>query len=515
MIKKIRKIFSLIFFLYILSIILCDTLGFFDKTKNFIEEKYLSKNIELIGVVTRPLPSIKTLNYYKKVNFYITLEKIQDKSIIPQKNFKILVSLRQGSYIPKCGDKVLIVGKIKKINLDNKYNKYLKYLNVYYKIDENSFNNYKYLGTGNKFDSFISNIREKILGKILKLYKGFPKEIIPGLMLGDKSFFSNETKILINNIGINHITAISGMHIAFLSAFLTLLFIKQNIFTTFLSIIFIWIYSFIVGAGPSCIRASSMITIFLISKHFNVKIKGINNLIFTAIIMLLIWPKDILKVSFILSFLGVFSILYFQNFVKKVFKNIFLCIDKFFNFKLGIKDFFNSQIIKNADSNVFNSKILNFLFSILKNIYEILIIFLAVQMTLFPITLFFFKKVNLFAFVFNLVIMPFLFFIINLSFFSIFLDFIFEKVIFLKYFSIFLAKINSLLINNIFSFLAFLDKKISFFITLENYNVYFLVIDISLILFLPILKDIKREPKYFYLFILWIILFLISSTLVL
>ena len=122
MIKKIRKIFSFIFFLYMLSIILLDFFGFYDKSKIFIPDEFLSKNLEIIGTVSRPLPSLKTLNYYKKLNFYITLEsiKVKDDVFNFQKNIKILINLRQGSYTPKCGDKILILGKIKKLNLENK-----------------------------------------------------------------------------------------------------------------------------------------------------------------------------------------------------------------------------------------------------------------------------------------------------------------------------------------------------------------------------------------------------------
>ena len=44
----------------------------------------------------------------------------------------------------------------------------------------------------------------------------------------------------------------------------------------------------------------------------------------------------------------------------------------------------------------------------------------------------------------------------------------------------------------------------------DEYIPYYLVLSICIMLFFPILRDIKENKKYYFLFLIWIILFLIS-----
>jgi ComEC/Rec2-related protein len=525
MIKLIRKIFLYFLIFYIFGIFLCNFLGYWDypDKKNKIPENFLKYRSEIVGEVISS-PIIYEKYYKKRIKFYLKIDRINSENenfFAKNKNIKIFVDCNfSDSYFPIFGQKIKIYGKILKLELPNKYNNYLKYQKIYYKINENSFDNYLYFGKGNSVSLFFGNARQFILSKIQFLYTGISLEILPALIVGDKGFLEENTKDFIKGAGISHIIAISGMHIAFLFAFVCLFFRnKKSPIFLFVVLSIIWFYAGITGFSPSCIRACFMLSLILVAGIFDRETFSVNNLIITCAIMLIINPRQLFMLSFLFSFLGIFSIFYFQSFWKKLFKNIFIFFDEVFGNILGIKDFYSNNRIKSTLKNdtkfkisleIFSLNNVKFLFKYIFKIFiEIFIVSLAAQTLLSPFVLFYFGNLNLSSIIFNLTIVPFLAIIMNFSFISIIFS-IFNVSI-LNYIAKIFVFINSILIEKVFFVTNFLYERVSFFLKVnDEYIPYYLVLSICIILFFPILRDIKENKKYYFLFLIWIILFLIS-----
>ncbi|MDR0676671.1 MAG: ComEC/Rec2 family competence protein [Elusimicrobiota bacterium] len=516
-IKLARKILTYILIFYIAGIFVINFLGVWDKPnkKNKLPSQFLNIRTEIYGEILYP-PTIYEKFYQKRIKFFIKLDKIGDYSA-KNKNTKIIVDCNLvSSYIPILGQKIKLYGEILPIELPNKYNNYLKYQNVYYKIFEQSLDNYQYVGNGNFFRSNFGKIRRFVLERILMLYDGLSAEVLPALIVGDKNYLTDETKDFIAEAGISHIIAISGMHVALVFAFLCLFFRnKKTVLFLLVTLSTIWFYAGITGLSPSCIRACGMLSIIMFAGLFDKYAFTVSNLMLTCAIMLIMNPRQLFMLSFLFSFLGVFSIIYFNNFWKNFFKQVFFIINKFLFFgffykeQLIIKNKIQKKTKKSFKDFKKNKKelLLSTILYILNIFKEIFFASISAQTLLSPFIIFYFGNFNISSVIFNLTLIPFLAIIMNISFISIFFS-LFSFSVFIKIAKM-IAFINKIIVNTVFSITEFLFERISVFIEVKMVP-YYLTLILCILLFLPILRDIKENKKNFQLFLIWNILFLFS-----
>lgn len=148
--------------------------------------------------------------------------------------------------------------------------------------------------------------------------------IFEALVLGEQGNISDQVKEYFTATGVAHLLAISGDHlgiIAFLSFSLIFWVLKRSEFLllTFtlkkwaagFTIPFILLYTFIAGGGISVVRATIMVIIFFLSILFSRERNLLYTLMLAAFLILLVSPPSLFDISFQLSFLSVFSILYF------------------------------------------------------------------------------------------------------------------------------------------------------------------------------------------------------------
>ncbi|MDU1904446.1 MAG: ComEC/Rec2 family competence protein [Dysgonomonas sp.] len=213
--------------------------------------------------------------------------------------------------------------------------------------------------------------------KILDFYKSLNLNdeeyaILSALTLGYKDALSDDLKQSFQATGTAHILAVSGMHVGiiFLIIFSSLSFIPKYSryfwMRYVLAIIFLWIYTFIVGLPPSAIRASIMLTLFCIAGIKRVKGYSFNTLFATAFLMLVWNPLQLFDLGFQLSFMAVLSMLL-------------------------IVPLFSFILIKNKCARYF---------------WNILIISLAAQIGTAPLTLYYFGTFPTYFFIANLLIIP-------------------------------------------------------------------------------------------------------------
>jgi competence protein ComEC len=140
------------------------------------------------------------------------------------------------------------------------------------------------------------------------------RAVLKSLTLGDKS---NLNKHEIDNYiktGTMHILAMSGLHVGILFSLIHLLigrlyfFNKKTLVLYLVSMVFIWIYTFIAGFPESALRAAIMFSLFSIAKILNRDHYMVNSLVLSALLLLLAEPLMIKSCSFQLSYLAVTGI---------------------------------------------------------------------------------------------------------------------------------------------------------------------------------------------------------------
>lgn len=139
--------------------------------------------------------------------------------------------------------------------------------------------------------------------------------ILNALLLGNTEYITPEIRSGFSTSGLSHILAVSGLHTgiiwALLYALLTpLVWIKMSKLRPILTLLFLWIYAFLTGLSPSVVRATIMISFILSGQVLDRKGTSFNSLFAAAFFMLLYNPYYLFNVSFQLSFIAVLSILY-------------------------------------------------------------------------------------------------------------------------------------------------------------------------------------------------------------
>lgn len=248
----------------------------------------------------------------------------------------------------------------------------------------NNFNYKKYLKSKNinlimntKTIKIIkkNNIFYKLKNFIIKMIDNRKdSKYFYAFILGDKSFLENDVYNLYKINGITHLFAISGMHISML----ILIFNKLKFKNKFI-VLFLYIYSFLVMFTPSVLR----VTIFYTLK--NIKLfKDFNNsklLFYTAFILILINPFLILDVGFQYSFiitLGLFLIKPKGIISLSIFAFLLsLPITLYNNFEFNLTSIFiNILIVPFVSYIVYPFLLLAFIFPFLDSILHILIFIL-------------------------------------------------------------------------------------------------------------------------------------------
>jgi len=209
-----------------------------------------------------------------------------------------------------------IEGKKNPWDFDKK--KYYKRRGIFYQLEVEEFKRTKKPRYKNIFYKVISKIRKKGKEKIRKnlLYKPEERELIETIVIG-----KDKIPYFLKSLGIKsgsyHLLVISGLHLSFIFFFLKVLFLPlmrlnnthPKVFP-FFALLSIWSYAFITGLRIPVVRASLMFTFFLLGEIFERDIEGPDSIFIAAFILLLLNPFSLFNLSFLLSFITTFTIIY-------------------------------------------------------------------------------------------------------------------------------------------------------------------------------------------------------------
>jgi len=173
----------------------------------------------------------------------------------------------------------------------------------------------------NPLGIFIRNIREKLLSIIENTYPWESAKLLEGILIGERANLSAETKANFNASGLTHIIAVSGFNITIILIFLSFLFRSFPIWIRLLlALVCVGFFTLLVGPQVSVLRASVFgliaYTILLSGK----KMRSFSLLLAVAVGFAVLDPLILnYDVSFHLSFLAVFGLLFFGDFFTRFF----------------------------------------------------------------------------------------------------------------------------------------------------------------------------------------------------
>lgn len=150
-------------------------------------------------------------------------------------------------------------------------------------------------------------------------------DFLGALILGDKDKIPEEWKDKLNNTGVRHILAISGMHITIwmfliIEILILLGFWRGQAF--YITILFLFFYLILIGFPASAVRASIMAIIFLFSQKLGFFTDSSRLIVMAAFFMILFNPFVIYDIGFQLSVMAVLGIIYWSPFFEELFQKI-------------------------------------------------------------------------------------------------------------------------------------------------------------------------------------------------
>lgn len=269
------------------------------------------------------------------------------------------------------------------------------------------------------------SIRSKALrvrAKMLHLYKMFNLDddaysFISALTLGYKADLSDNLKEAFRASGTSHVLAVSGLHVGVIYLIIITFFSflgrrgKTFIIKQLLVLFFLWSYVFVAGMPVSVVRAAIMLSLVCIGSILNKNGLTYNTLAVAAFFILVINPFYLFDVGFQLSFAAVFSILFFQPKLSKLYTP--------------------------------KTKVVGYVWSLFT-------VSLAAQLGVFPLGLYYFGTFPTYFFITNLLVVP----LIAVIFYSTAL------LIFISLFSSLNLSFLQLLHNVVIVFLQFLIKSV-------------------------------------------------------
>lgn len=228
-----------------------------------------------------------------------------------------------------------------------------------------------------------AKLRKQITTALKK--KNFGSEelaVVQALLLGQKQDISVETYNNFAAAGAIHILAVSGLHVGVILLILNRLFapirrLKNGKYLkTFLVVICLWGFAILAGLSPSVVRAVTMFSFVAVGLEINRRTSTLNSVFLSLMLLLLIRPQWIFEVGFQLSYSAVISIVLFQPLLAKLYEP--------------------------------KTKVAKYLWGLLT-------VTIAAQVGVLPLSLFYFHQFPGLFFLSNLLILPFLGFILILG----------------------------------------------------------------------------------------------------
>lgn len=172
-----------------------------------------------------------------------------------------------------------------------------------------------------KLDSLLKSLQHNISNK-LKLRTDYKTgAFLSALIVGNRSDLDGNTKLNFTRLGISHILALSGMHLAILSAALNFLLIRMSVkkkLRVGITVILVVFYVALTGFSASVLRAGLMLIISGILYLLSSKADMITSLSVSVFLIVLFNPSSVYDLSLLLSAFATLGVIVFSEIADKV-----------------------------------------------------------------------------------------------------------------------------------------------------------------------------------------------------
>ena len=194
-------------------------------------------------------------------------------------------------------------------------------------------------------------------------------------LTGNKDELTALQKDNMVNVGVMHLIAVSGTHLAIIAGILSLVFKHFSIISkTYFVLIFCFIYAMMIGFSPSILRALVGLALMMTIKYFGRNVSVYRTTVVIVSICLIIRPEFVKQIGFWLSVLAYFAIV----------KIVPLVTCYFYGTKDELKDLYRRPgfLAKSLTSSI------------------------VISVTTLPISLYFFGKFTWLSILANMVLLP-------------------------------------------------------------------------------------------------------------
>ncbi|MBN1383908.1 MAG: DNA internalization-related competence protein ComEC/Rec2 [Elusimicrobia bacterium] len=441
-----KKPLILITIIYILIIIAAGELGILDKIpKADIARQATGINVKIQGRIIS-VPEEKT----NRISFILDTNSINGKTV----KGKVLVNIYSSEYIFSYGDIIEAEGKFLKPSSPSNpgvfdYKKYLSGKKIYSMLSVYDKKNINIIGRKTyclEQAAFLT--RRKILSVFRENLTPKQSAVISGIMLRERAGLDPYLKDIFIDAGVMHVLVVSGLHVGLISLIFFWIFRKIFRLRKKTALVFlipaVLFYAMIAGFTPPVIRASLMTITVILSFLFSRNISIFQSIALAALIILIINPSALFGASFQMSFITTIGIIYFTP--------------KFFRLTGKTP-------------------------SVLKWPLGLACVSLSAQISILPLTAYYFNKISIIAIISNLIIPPMVFIVLIFGFAMFFSAFIYSGLLMIT------SKITGILIS-IIIFLVDLFANIQYStITTITPPVYFMVLYYIIIAGIPKFKN--------------------------
>lgn len=138
------------------------------------------------------------------------------------------------------------------------------------------------------------------------------------LLIGEQGNMGPEERQVYQTLGITHLFAISGLHVAILSGLLYFLLIRLHVRKEAALILLLFalpIYAVLAGSAPSVLRSVAMVCIVLFGRLMKINV-AIADVLLSTFILFILWdPYMMYNIGFQLSYGATFAIIYSAKFL--------------------------------------------------------------------------------------------------------------------------------------------------------------------------------------------------------
>jgi competence protein ComEC len=223
---------------------------------------------------------------------------------------------RPEGWMPRYGDRVRVRGVIQPppVVEDFDYAAYLARQGVFAVLSDPEVESVT-PDRGNPALGALAAFRRRALATIRTLFPEPEGSLLAGILLGDDSGIPDEVQTAFSRTGTSHIVAISGFNISIVAAiFLSLTGrIPRRMHGWLLAAAGIFVYTILVGASASVVRAAVMGFLALVARQIGRQSHGLTSLAFSGAAMTVWNPETLWDIGFQLSFAATLGLILFAD----------------------------------------------------------------------------------------------------------------------------------------------------------------------------------------------------------